>query len=262
MRKSTQFIFLTLFIALMGCASYKVPPSPITSAYEKTNVGILIDVSDVPKHTHIGTTIFNNFNKEFDFKWNMKDEIFTIYKNLIESKTNLNVINLDDVFVEIPDEGSSLVVVEEDSWTLNEDSKELRDKLITRGIDVLILIREDQTLASLECNNYGCTEMYSRGQGVFSRSFFGYKTYFASASYDINVESINPVVKISLLPKLREALFYEEKNRVIKDFKPTKLKEVTESDMEIIKSHIINYMTKIAEITVEYLNGYVDPAEG
>lgn len=90
-----MLIVLALVSLGAGCASRYVPPTPAYKMKQNSKVGVLVLTKDTPTHTHVGTTIFNNFVKEYDFQWQLKQSIFEQFKNTIESNSEIQVVDLE-----------------------------------------------------------------------------------------------------------------------------------------------------------------------
>ena len=247
-------IYLYIFLAT-GCASLYVPPVPEYALPENTKVGLLVAVSEYPKHTHIGTTIFNNFTKEYEYAWNMEEAVFQTYKEEIEDTTGFNVINLRDHGV-VDTADLDFVGVEEKQWSVVDANSDSRNSLMEKGIYAVVSISEAPTLASLECSSYGCTEHYSQGYGLFTRSFLGISSYVASASFIISTEIIQPPIDIGIQKDMREVTKFDNKNRTLSDFKgPAEFKNITEDELAPVKDEILEYIKSVATITSRYLKG-------
>ncbi|MBV1928905.1 MAG: hypothetical protein KUG81_05275 [Gammaproteobacteria bacterium] len=255
MKLTKYTIIVFLLIVTTGCASLYVPPLPQYSLPKNAQIGLLVTASEFPKHTHVGTTVFNNFAKDYEYQWRMEEFIFNEYKQEIEKSTGFSVVNLRDLGVENAAE-LNFVGVKDKQWSLIEGNSQLRDTLIEKGIYAVVSISEVPTLASLECSQFGCTEHYSQGYGLFTRSFLGIDRYMASASFSISVEIINPLADIAVQKGMRDILRFSNKNKIISDFKdPEDFKNISEQELSPIKNEILSYIKSVAAATSRYLSG-------
>lgn len=247
-------IVLVLALLMSACATVYVPPVPQYNTPAKGKIGVYIDTSDTIKHSHIGTTIFNNFNSEYEYDWRMEDTIFELVKQeLAKSNSAIEVVNLKQLDG-VKYDGLNLVGISGKTWAFSEGSEEMRKSLVDNGVYAVISISETPTLALLNCGQYGCSEFYSQGQGLFTRSFLGMDSYHASASYDINIELLTTPVDISMLEDVRELLSFQNKNPKISGFHaPADFKNITEQEMLPVKANIEAYLQTVTQTARPYL---------
>ncbi len=238
------------------CKKHKGTKTPTTGykAPEKSKVGVLVVAKENPSHTHVGTTIFNNFNKEYDYDWQLKETIFDIFEGKIEGGTTYDVVDMSNLISE--DDTLSFVDVVNKEWVFNEKSTRTREKLAAEGITAVVVIKESPTLAAMECGMYGCSEHYSQGYGLFTRSFLGLDNYMASARFGISIETIDKPVDITRLEHVNETQTYMAKNKPLEDFAdPADFENITEEELAPVKTALIEYFDNLAGMTRQFLVG-------
>jgi len=235
-----------------GCASLHVPEVPQHAVPANANVGLLINVGNNPTHTHVGTTLFNNFNKKYPYNWNMKEAIFLAYKEQIESSTNLNVIDLHRYGIKDASE-LDFVEIKNKQWSVVEANNKLRNTFLEKNLYAVITVTERPTLARLECGAGGCNERYVDGFGLFSRSFLGIKNFTATAGFEITAEVIDPPVELSSQQTLRDLANFQKKSKLMTGFAPQDPKNVTDQELAPIKAHILQYIQSVAKATSDFL---------
>lgn len=244
------FTLLT-FILMVGCGSIYVPPSPLSAPIESGNVALIIDVSDNPTHTHIGTTVFNNFAKTYDYSWDMNNEIHKTIKSVIEGQTNLNVVVIDAS----ANEGLPILVsVKDKQWVYADNSENARAQMQSENIVALIRIKEEPSLVDSECGAYGCVDRYSRGQGIYSRTFLGISRYKAAPSYSILVETLQPpmvVTKLKSVRVLSDSLGLDLRGPA----KPQSVSNITEAEFKHAKRLILRNIEDLSHELANVLNG-------
>ncbi|WP_371194823.1 hypothetical protein [Glaciecola sp. SC05] len=253
MRNLALILFMTLLLS--GCLSTYVPPMPPLKTVPNPKLGLYVNVSNTPKHTHVGTTIFNNDVKMYDYDWQMQSRIVELVSNKIESTTQYEVVDLSFLS---PDEISKLdfATVNDKQWKLIEQNEDLRQKLLERGITAIMSIEETPTLAQLACSQYGCTEFYSQGHGLFTRSFFGLDTYIASASYIMTAELLDPGVDLFMFETLSEFRGFQKRHIILDDFEdPNDFENITEEEFLPVRAAIDDYLIELTTTISQFLNG-------
>lgn len=257
-----KFVFLVLVgLLTSGCATRFVPPVDNVALPKTAKVGVFIDVGEHPTHTHIGTTIFNNHVKRYPYDWQLKQSLFDKIKTQIELQTGLEVVALNAPLVSDFAE-LDFVSVREKQWSYIERRTALRETLAEQGIQAIIALRETRTLAELNCSQYGCAEFYSEGVGLFTRSFFGMDRYYASSSFEISAEILNPAIDLGMLDALWDMTIYSGKNVLLDGFSdPADFKNITEQEMLPVKAGVMDYIHKLTSQIAQYLNGDMQSAK-
>lgn len=254
-------ILAMLVIALItGCQSTYVPPLPAYSLPTDAKIAVLIDSSNVPKHTHIGTTIFNNFEKNYPYQWNISESIKSTLTQHIETAQGFKVIDANSIDYINSQQSLNFVDINNKQWQFVEKSNALRNRLIADNVHAFIIIKEVPTLAVMECSQYGCTNHYSQGVGLFTRSMFAFDTYYASASYQISVELLSAPVDLSRLEAFEKFTHYMGKNIVVEDFPdPQNFDNITEQEFLPIKQALDAYFNELGQLTATHLQGHELP---
>lgn len=251
--KCFKVVFFTCVAVIFGgCATLDVPEVPQLSIPANAKVGMLINVGDNPTHAHVGTTLLNNFSKKYPYDWNMKEAIFQVYKEQIESSTNLDVIDLQSFGIKTASE-LDFVDIKDEQWSIVEANSNLKNNLTEENIYAVITVTEKPTLAQIECGAVGCSERYIDGFGLFSRGFLGIKNFTATAGFEVTAEIINPPVELSAQQTLRNLANYQSKSKIMKGFKAQDLKNVTDQELAPVKAHILQYIQSVAEATSDFL---------
>lgn len=251
-----RLFFVGLSILFMSaCVSTYVPPTPNYKLTAGDKIGILINAKDNPTHTHVGTTIFHNFASEYEFNWGIKQAIFDEFKSRIEGMSPYQLVNLEDYAISKTDL-TKFVEVKDKKWSFSQTNRELRETLLQAGIKAVIIIEEAPSLAVLECGAYGCSEHYSQGYRLFTRSFLGMDRYMAASSFRIQIETLDEPIDIMLLDEFRETQHYLSKHPMLEDFEdPEDFKKLTEAEMAPVKAGIVNYFSNLAIMLKDFLEG-------
>ena len=219
----------------------------------KQKVGVFINANEFPSHTHIGTTKFNNFTKEYAYDWQIASRLFTELKTAIEQSSRFEVV---DVSPKVKGAWQLDFVVQQNGrWSFNENQNALRKSLLADGVTKIIIVQEAPTVAITECGTYGCSEHESKGVGLFTRSFLGTDSYIASASFDFSIESLDKPVDIATHPLFKELQDDAMKNVRLEEFVPPEdFDEATEKELAPIKNSIISYIDRLTETVAKYFS--------
>lgn len=220
----------------------------------KQKVGVLVSAKKFPTHTHIGTTKFNNFTKEYSYDWQLNNTLYSTFKKAIEQNSRFTAVDISSM---VDDAGAlDFVMGEGNNGAFNDKQNTLRKSLLDKGIATVIIVEEAPTVAITECGTYGCSEHQSKGFGLFTRSFLGTDHYIASASFNVSIERLDKPVDILTLPVFTEFQDDALKNERVEDFTPPdNFDEITEQELAPIKNTIVNYFDRLATAVGKYLSG-------
>ena len=220
----------------------------------KPKVGVWVSAKKFPTHTHIGTTKFNNFTKEYSYDWQLNNTLYSTFKKAIEQNSRFTAVDISSM---VDDAGAlDFVMGEGNNGTFNDKQNTLRKSLLDKGIATVIIVEEAPTVAITECGTYGCSEHQSKGFGLFTRSFLGTDHYIASASFNVSIERLDKPVDILTLPVFTEFQDDALKNERVEDFTPPdNFDEITEQELAPIKNTIVNYFDRLATAVGKYLSG-------
>lgn len=220
----------------------------------KQKVGVLVSAKKFPTHTHIGTTKFNNFTKEYSYDWQLNNTLYSTFKKAIEQNSRFTAVDISSM---VDDAGAlDFVMGEGNNGSFNDKQNTLRKSVLDKGIATVIIVEEAPTVAITECGTYGCSEHQSKGFGLFTRSFLGTDHYIASASFNVSIERLDEPVDILTLPVFTEFQDDALKNERVEDFTPPdNFDEITEQELAPIKNTIVNYFDRLATAVGKYLSG-------
>ena len=89
MRITALVSFVAILIA--GCAT--TPPLPKVESARGDRIGVLVEAGDSPSHTHVGTTVFNNFARKYPYDWNLSAEVQRTIERAVRD-AGLTVVDL------------------------------------------------------------------------------------------------------------------------------------------------------------------------
>lgn len=250
-----------LLILITGCNSIYVPPVENYQPMNKPKVALLVDVHNHLTHTHIGTTIFNNFSNTYDHDWTLKKDIYNTIAKTLETNSGAEVLPLSSL-VHAESLDLDFVNVENKMWQFNANNIEIKNALVDQGIIAVITVKEVPKLVELNCSQYGCSEFHANGHGLYTRSFFGMDSYYTAATYNINAEIISQPIDLSIMEGLLNLTSLD--NRLISldvQQDPADHKKLEKAFFTPVKTSLMRYFDKVSETIADYLNGHFDTSK-
>lgn len=231
-------------LIVSGCA-VKLPPLDHVKPDEISRVGILVDVTDNPRHTHIGTTIFNNFEKGLPYYWELND---TIVSQLTEcaSSRGLSLVPLDARDYSREDI-RELIEVKGESWRFKPEGANLRSQLIQgHDLDAIIVIDEVNlgVMYPYEVN-------HATGYGLFTRGVFGSVTYIAYHHLMPFIYYLRQPGWLGVMSTLDPPIEYSTPLPRFRDV--SNIKRVTDAELKPVRDAIEAYVSEMARVTCDNL---------
>ncbi|AOT06840.1 hypothetical protein [Pseudoalteromonas luteoviolacea] len=254
MNKLKSLFIITIALLISACNTIYVPPIDDYQPKNQPKVALVIDVSDELTHTHIGTTIFNNFTKQYEVDVKMKQHIFETLKKKLEEGANAEVVLLDSTLSN-QRASSGFVFIKDKQWQFNPSLEAERNELTAKGIDVVISITETQTLVDMNCTQYGCTNFYAEGHGLYTRSFFGLDNYYAAASYDVSAEFISQPIDMGVMKSMLDLHSMHGRVTKLDLADPADHQSLDKAFFEPVQNGLTGYFENLGSIINKYLSG-------
>lgn len=252
-------VFVCLIMLLLnGCVGIKVPDVPDYSFMPTDKIGLIVFAnSSGPTHTHVGTTIFNNYTNNYNIDWDIQAAITEHFIEGVEHIAPIEVVNLSQQM----DRYSGLVTITDDKWQLSLIKQAEVNQLLDDGIKAVVSITEiPKVLVASECSAFGCTERYANGYGLFSRGMIGFDTFMKVNSFAVNVELLEPPADLA-----RAGLFKEYNDNKISpidgDDEPQKNSDIQPDEWAFVKTLILEDFTHLGESVGNQLLGNTPAVE-
>ncbi|MAG81588.1 MAG: hypothetical protein EVA59_04300 [Limnobacter sp.] len=241
-----------LFLAAMlaGCAT--APQLPKIESSRGDRIGVLVEVGGNPAHTHVGTTVFNNFVKKYPYQWNLGVDVRrTIERSVKEA--GFTVVDLRQEGFDYQ-KVTGLIQATGDQWQVAAGKKEIFRQLREQHkLKALIVVKDARVVATLECGGGPCTERYVDHSGLYTRSVFGYTSYRAVAAFPWEVYVLDPVADIAKAEPLRRSL--GESSYFLRGFKsPADFENLTEAEFAPVRDGILSFTQEASNAVVRALN--------
>lgn len=248
MRISVFLSIAALFIA--GCTT--IPPLPKIEFSRGDHIGLLVEGGDNPTHTHIGTTIFNNFTKKYSYNWDLNTELTRTIEKTIRNK-GLTAVDLRKEGLTYADV-SDLIQAAGDKWQIAPGKeniiRRLREQFRLKG---LIILKESRVITGLECFGGPCSVRYADGAGLYTRSFLGITGYLAVTAYQWNFFVLDPFADVTKVNPLLSMLRMPVSR--MSDFKdPVNFYNLTEEEFKPVRNAILRFTETASEEAVKAFN--------
>lgn len=236
---------------LSGCAT-SPPSAPSVELKRGDRVGILVESSDNLTHTHVGTTVFNNFSTRYPYDMALKSKVYQTVENAVRA-AGLQAVNLSDAGVRSVDL-SGLIELSGNEWKTGPGKEDalirLKNDLNLRAV---LTIRTARALAMVECSGGPCNFRYVNEPGLFTRSVFGPTRYFAVAAYQWNLYSLDPVADLARVKPLVDTVYLP--STPLRGFKdPADFKKLTADELVPVLEGILESVQTAATVAVQSLN--------
>lgn len=182
MKKYLAFLALTV-VFFTGCINQ--PDVPKYTINKTDRIGYIIEMSDKTGHTHIGTTIFNNMEKTYEYDFKLHQEI----DNALNKNVKTELINLTKHGYKSQDL-LDIIVAKDDKWVVNKS--DIYKKLIKElNLKAVVFIKGGPTTFYM----YPTTWEVS-ASGLVSQNVFGLKRYSSILTARSSIYLLKPVGKI------------------------------------------------------------------
>jgi hypothetical protein len=209
-KKILLFIMLFLLTACIpptqkGTASISIPPSNQANGSVHLvvkKVGYLVNVSEYPLHSHIGTTKLTNFEKRYRFGWRIPTYIHNRLRSEFNTLRNIQLINLAKYGIRA-DEVNGLLSYADGQWGVKRGKESAYAKLTSRlGLSTIVIINEGEKQALNDCGMLGCKKFNAKGYGLLTQSFMSEDKFYSATAFFVHIYKLKPI--ISLDPKIAE----------------------------------------------------------
>ena len=239
--------------ALIACST---PPAPKTiSIAHGKKIGVIVDASAFPTHTHLSTSFLSQpFVKKLKTSWQIEESIISTLRYEIENSTDFQVVNLKSIGINSSTH-AKIIKPKIGTWQQNN---EIANKLRAEGINLVINITETPTQASEYCSidrDHLCQALYSQGYGVVSRGYALGNNFYASASFNTQIESVSPPALLNSQKEFRGFNAYHNTNRELRyNEVPRSEVRITEEELKPFKREVIQHFTDLGKKIVLYLD--------
>lgn len=237
-------------LLLVGCASS--PPIPAFETRHGDRIGVLVELPNAPVHTHVGTTLLNNFNRQYSYPWALESETRRIVSDSLREAglipVNLHAENLGYRNL------AGLVGVKDSAWQLAPNKEILFDRLRNKDkLKAIIVVKQGRVAAAMECLGAPCTEYTTEQSGLFTRSILNTTRYVAVAAMRWNVYLLDPLADSARADPLLSMLKMPAQS--LGDFnEPVTFKNLSEAELQPVRAAVLKLVEDTAKVAVQTLN--------
>lgn len=248
MQSTGLVLFATLVLA--GCAA--TPPVPTFETKRGDRVGLLVEIGEGPLHTHVGTTVFNNFEKKYPHQWNLDAAVTDVLRKSLSS-AGFAVVDLESEGVHYADV-VPLVVADGEKWKLAPGKESLVRELIDRkNLRAAVVLKETRVMTALECSGGPCSERYANASGMYTRSFLGATRYNAVAAFSVSVYVLDPPTDLAKVDPLRTMMRIPAVP--LGNYpKPVNFDNITEAEFGPVRDAIVRFTEQLGTEIAKRLN--------
>ncbi|MFN2334804.1 MAG: hypothetical protein ABR550_10310 [Wenzhouxiangellaceae bacterium] len=209
-------------------------------------VGVLVQTPTQGVHTHVGTTVFNNFTREYPFELNLAQEFQSDLSERLVS-AGLEPVLIDDATLAGIDK--HVVGLRDDEWAIVDQVEAIGDVQAQHRLDALVRVWPlGRHVVATECSNLGCTDRYADGAGLYTRGLLVMLQSMAVPGVDFEVILFDPLLKVSSYEPLRNIEGFGRGATLIDDFKrPEDLKSLNDAELQAVREAIAARMKALAE---------------
>jgi len=239
-----------LAVALSGCQT--APQLPPISMRAGDRIGVLVKIPENPYHTHVGTTVFNNFEKTYPYRWSLESDVRAKVTDALTS-SGFSVIDLATTGIAL-DDLSGLVTRTDGTWRVGEKKQAIVQQLAGQlGLKAVVLIKAAPTTVLMQCGAFGCSFFSATGPGLFTRSFLGLNNYIAAAAFEWHVYVLDPVADAALAESVSVVL--KSPGIRLSGYSPADFDHLTEADFAPVHDAIVQFAGSAGVATATVLHG-------
>jgi hypothetical protein len=248
-------IITVMILSVFTSCSLKRAKIPEFTIGSRDKIGILVDVKEYPTHTHMGTTIFNNFTKVYPYDWGIRRHIVdNLEKSLREKGYKYKILDKNRYKTS---DLKELIISESGSWVVNPKKEQIYKSLKDDGLKAVIVISDGRHLMQAIYTGFGSSLLEADGYGLFTRSMLGIDNYFAAPSFGADVYILNPLADIEseLTTSMPNPYFISlggtmQTKDIEKKYgfiKPKDFKNLTKEELEPFRRVNIEFLDKLVE---------------
>lgn len=239
-----SIIISIIALLLSGCV--KQPDIPTYHLKNNDKIGYIIQPSGDVSHAHMGTTIFNNLEKTYNYNWELEKNIQkSLAKNVHKKMINLSKYHIK--YTDIKD----MIIAKDGQWVIAKKNQynRLLNKLHLRAI---LVINQETTYVIT-----GRDPIVMNASGLASHNFIGLKRYFAVSAYDFNLYLLQPKAVIKDKEVIKSEIIYDS---MITSFqeksgfkKPKDIDNITKEELETVRKKVIQLIDNGTKSIDKYL---------
>ncbi len=255
-RSAGVFALVFSLSLLAGCATLGYPPVPDYQIEPQARVGFYIDgIGGNPIHSHVGTTIFNNFTKMYDQIWPLEEHAIASLKaeavrhSLVA--VDLRGAGLDGEVL------AALMTTSSEGWEYTPEGADLAARIVDEHrLDAVVVMRGlERHQVTYICGYGGCQSTSAEGMGVLSRGMFGHLNFSAVPAIAMQVYVLEPRVNLARYGALAEQLRVNQNtvNLRGKVERPDDLKELDEDLLATVREALEQRIEELIDSVFEML---------
>jgi len=235
-------INLLVLLVLVGCTSQ--PKIPQYHINKNDKIGYVIQPSKSILHQHIGTTVFNNLEKNYDYNWHLEQDLEkSLLKNVHANLVNLKKYNITSSDIK------DMIIAKNGKWVVvkNDIYQKLFQQLHLKAV---IVINEKTQYAGEKYIPFSQS-------GIYSKHVLGLKEYRAVCAYTPDLYLLQPEAVIHIENEDNTKIIY---NSIYDSYKkesgfekPNDIDNLTSDELLPVKKNIIKQFSSSVKDINKYL---------
>ncbi len=244
-------------LGISGCVT--APPLPEFDSQSVERVGVFVAWIGDPTHTHNGTTIFNNFGKEYPQDWDLREDFTRVLEKTLAAR-GMEPVDLERAGF-VADDLDGLLAFEGAGWSVAKP--DVLQRLQNEEVSAVIAVSPLDSMQTLSsCGMYGCVYQYARGYGLESRGKLGLlRSFFLAFAFDVTALLVEPPADITETRPWVQFLEIDGNRPSGINSKPwphaapADIKSLDSDTLELIRSELIAHMEELAAKLASILDG-------
>jgi hypothetical protein len=236
-------------LLLAGCAA--APTGPAFTMRAGDRIGLLVETSDTPVHTHYQPEAGNSVRsaRSYPFDWRLDAAVSeTVERQL--TLAGFTVVDLERRGLRHADL-AGLVQQSGSQWLPAADP--VVAQLREQGVRAVVLVKDARAIAERDCNGGPCQRV-AEGPGLYSTSAGGVTSWRAVAAFDWHVYLLEPPGDLAAAQPLRNTL--EIPSVPLFGFaQPRNPAALSEAELAPVREKVLEYVEATAEDVVLVLGG-------
>lgn len=228
-----------------GCAT--VPEAPPIMVESGMRIGIWVDTGGALTHSHIGTTVFNNFTRAYPEHWDTSPILQEKMEETLRAR-EFEVVDLRALGFS-GKELAGLIRAQGDSWAIDPQRRAVFQRLYQElNLAAVVYAYNPGAYPALtEFTMDGPVPRFAVGPGLHTRGVFGFKaTYHAVPGALFEVSWMNPPARLDFSGAMANYAEAQGRSSLMYGEDMDKVRQMTDAEWIPVKQAITSWLRTAA----------------